>query len=288
MYQIGVLSSAEEVVTAYMDIGYDAEKALKLTEFTLREYGEETRDASKSDVLVAYNLGRISHAEAMSLLTGIDYPEWIAEAYLAQVDLKRANRLADDLIKSVKTLYVGGQISRTDVVSQLSTIPLPSTEIDRYIEEWDITRKAKTKRPSRTDLRKMFLANILDEGDFRRELAGHGLAPTYVDWFIDQAKYDLAELARKENESAMKEAERLLTAAIKTDLDVELSGYNVLISQANVAIADIKLSMVEGMTVPEIDNAKKVILEYKLMIAGFRREKAELRRAYLQEKQEED
>jgi homospermidine synthase len=190
------------------------------------------------------------------------------------------------LIKSVKTLYTGGQISRTDAVTQMSTIPLPSVEIDRYLEEWDITRKAKTKRPSRSDLRQMFLVNIIDEEEYRFELSGHGLAPNYVKWFVDQAKIDLAELARKENEAAMKEAERLLTAAFKTDLDVELAAYDVLIAQANVAIADTKLSMVEGMTVPEIDAAKRVILEYKTYIADFRRSKAELRKEYLVTKQE--
>jgi len=287
MYSIGVFKTAAEVHTAYMDIGYDEDKALKLTEFTLREYGEETRDASKGDVLIAYELGRLTSAEALGLLESIEYPRWIAEAYLARVDLKRANKLASDLIKSVKTLYTGGQISRTDLVTKLSTIPLPANEIDRYIEEWDITRKAKTRRPSRTDLRKMFLANILDEDDFRKELSGHGLSPTYVTWYIDQAKYDLAELARKENEAAMKEADRLLTAAVKTDLDVELSGYDVLIAQANLAIADIKLSMYEGMSVQGIDQSKRAILAYKVMIADFRGAKAELRQGYLIEKQQE-
>jgi len=286
MYQIGVLSSSDEVVTAYMDIGYDLEKALKLTEFTLREYGEETREASKGDVLTAYELGRLTHDEAVNLLGAIDYPLWIAEAYLSRIDLQRANKLASDLIQSVKTLYTGGQTSRTDVVSQLSTIPIPSVEIDRYLEEWDITRQAKTKRPSRADLRKMFLSNIIEEDTYRFELSGHGLAPDYVKWFIDQAKIDLAELARKENETAMKEAERLLTAEFKTDLDVELAGYDVLISQAGVAIADTKLAMVEGMTIPEIDEAKRVILEYKTYIANFRRDKSELRKAYLLEKQQ--
>jgi len=85
----------------------------------------------------------------------------------------------------------------------------------------------------------------------------------------------------------MKEADRLLTAAFKTDLDVELAAYDVLIAQAGVAIADTKLSMVQGMSIVEVDAAKMVILEYKTYIAKFRRDKAELRKQYLLSKQEE-
>jgi len=287
MYQTGVFTTPEEVLRAYMDIGYDENKALKLTEFTLREYGEETREASKGDVLVAYELGRLEYDEAVELLGKIDYPKWIAEAYLARIDLKRANRLANDLIKSVKTLYINGQITRTDVVSKLSTIPLPSVEIDRYTEEWDISRKAKTKRPTRTDLRKMFLTNILDEDDYRLELKGHGLSPKYIDWYVDQSKLELAEQMRREAEAAQKEADRLLVSATRTDLDVALSQLDVRIAQANVAMADIKLSMLTDMSWEDTDKAKSEIYEYKVMIAEYRKEKADLRKEFLEQKQKE-
>lgn len=282
MYKVGVIPDIAGVIEAYKDIGYNDEKAGKLAEFTIMEYGEDERDATKADVVAAYSLGRLSAAETTTILLDLGYQSWIVDLYLARADLKESNALAAEVIKHTKTMYTNRQISRTDAVAKLAALPLPGPEIDRYIEAWDITRLARVGRPSRSELKALFLDNVLDEGDFRTELAGHKLSERYIGWIVESCLVELADLARKEQERALKEAERLETATVKTEKDVTLAGLDVEIADANLAIADIKLNLFTLETYADIDAAKLQIVEYKKLLAELRKEKAEVRKAYLE------
>lgn len=282
MYKLGVIPDIAGVITAYKDIGYNDEKAGKLAEFTIMEYGEEERDATKADVVAAYSLGRLSAVETKTILLDLGYQDWIADLYLARADLKESNALAAEVIKHTKTMYTNRQISRVDAVGKLAALPLPGPEIDRYIEAWDITRLARVGRPSRSELKALFLDNVLDEADFRTELAGHKLSDRYIGWIVEGCLVELTDLARKEQERALKEAERLSTAEVKTEKDVTLAGLDVEIADANLAIADIKLNMFALETYEDIDAAKLQIVEYKRLLAQLRKDKAEVRKAYLE------
>jgi len=282
MYQTGVLKTIDEVIRAYKDIGYNDEKALKLAEFTIKEYGEEARETTKSDVLKAYELGRINHDEALNMLVSIDYQPWIAEVWLANVDNKKANALLKEELKYLKSLYIARELKDSDVHARLSKYSLPANEVEEYLRVWRIQRDAKVRRPTKTDVHDFFIKNIISESEYRQSLRALGYDEKSIEWYVTRSKRYLVEQARKDAESARAEAERLEKAKIKSRYDIEAAEIAVQIAEANLAIADLKASVSPDMTIDEINEIAKTIADYQLLIKQLKLEKAQKRKEYLE------
>jgi len=286
MYQVGVLTTYAELVKAYNDIGYDDEKASKLADFTVLEYGESEREATRAEVMAAYKIGRLSPGETRSFLGDMGYPGWVIEMYVARVDMSRTVALAKETISHVKTMYVASQLSKTDVYTTLGRIPLASTEIERYLEEWEIARTAKVARPSRTDLRKFFLQNTMEEGEFRQELRGYRLSERYIDWYVADAKLELVANAQKEAERALTEQQKILLRREKTTYDVTVAGIAVEIARLKLTMAELKASATPEMTLPEITEISELVVYCQLQIKELQLQKAQTWSEYLKTREE--
>lgn len=284
MFQVGVLKTYAELVHAYNDIGYDNEKAAKLADFTVLEYGETEREATKVEVLSAYGIGRLSQAETRGYLAEMGYPAWVIDTYIARVDLGRSNGIAASQISHSQTMYVNGQMSKTDVYTALNKIPLASAEIDRYLEEWEIVRTAKIARPSRTDLRKFFVQNEVDEAVFRQELRGYQLSERYIDWYVADAKRDLVKAAQDIAEKARAEALKVRTSAEKTVYDIQVADIAVQIAQLNLTIADLKASSSPDMTMEQLTQLGTMVVDCQRQIKALQLQKAQVWASYLREK----
>ncbi len=108
MYRAGVLSY-EEVVAAYMDIGYNSERAIKLADFTVKwvTEGIEKRE-TKADVLAAMKAGVITEEEALDELKRM-YPDDKAKRKIDVAKIK--NKLSE---ANVGWLYSHGEIDASD------------------------------------------------------------------------------------------------------------------------------------------------------------------------------
>jgi len=281
MYQVGVIKSYAELVRAYKDIGYNDEKAGRLADFTLLEYGETEREATKTEVLNAYGIGRLSQAEATGYLKDMGYPDWVIETYIARVDLSRVNGLVKKQITHAQTMYVNGQMTKTEVYTALGRIPLTAAEIERYLEEWEISRTAKLTRPSRADLLKFFLQNTMTEADFRSELKGWRLSDRYIEWYLADAKRKLVLQAQEEKEKADAEALKVRMAAEKTETDIQIAGIAVQIASLNLTIADLKASSTPDMSLEEIEELTRMVVECQIQIKALQLQKAEIWKGYL-------
>lgn len=284
MYQVGVIKTYAELVHAYNDIGYDNDKAGKLADFTVLEYGETEREATKTEVLNAYGIGRLSQAETRSYLAEMGYPDWVIDTYITRVDLGRVNGLAAKQISHAQTMYVNGQMSKTEVYTMLNGIPLSAAEIERYLMEWEISRTAKIARPTRADLLKFFLQNMVTEVDFRLELKGWRLSDRYIDWYVADAKRKLVLQAQSEKEAADAEALKVRASTVKTATDIQIADIAVQIAQLNLTIADLKASSSPDMTMQEIADMGKLVVQCQIQIKALQLEKAQVWKAYLIEK----
>jgi len=281
MFQVGVLKTYGELVRAHMDIGYDLEKAQKLSDFTVLEYGETEREATKTEVLNAYGIGRLTQAETRVYLADMGYPDWVVETYITRVDLGRVNGLAKQQISHAKTMYVNGQMTRTDVYTALGKIPLTAAEIERYLDEWEIQRTAKITRPSRSDLLKFFLQNEVTEADFRTELRGWRLSDRYIEWYIADAKRKLVLAAQAEKEAADAEALKVRSSTVKTATDIQIADIAVQIAQLNLTIADLKASSSPDMSLSEIEELSALVVKCQIQIKELQLQKANVWKAYL-------
>jgi len=200
--------------------------------------------------------------------------------------MARTVDLAKETISHVKTMYVASQMTKTDVYTALGRIPLASTEIERYLEEWEIARTAKIARPSRTDLRKFFLQNTMEEGEFRQELRGYRLSERYIDWYVADAKLELVANAQKEAERALTEQQKILLRREKTVYDVEVAGIGVEIARLKLTMAELKASATPEMTLPEITEISELVVYCQLQIKRLQLQKAQTWSEYLKEREE--
>ena len=242
MFRFGVLDESE-VYQTYRDLGYDHEHAENMSLFTVLDAMEEERSVTKSDIVTAYRLGRMSATEAREALITCGYNEWVADILLANEDNKRANDTANETIGYYKTMYVNSIVDRHYAADKLAAVGLPGEEINRYLATWDLARQAKVKRPTRANMDAFFEQDIVGLAEYRSVLGGLGYNATYVSWYVAAAVAKKAETSAKEAERARKEQEdiekREVTTAYQRDkalLSVDLAEVATAIAETQVAI----------------------------------------------------
>jgi len=190
MHALGVLSD-EELVKAYMDLGYDADHAAHMAEFTILYNASTQREATKSDITKGYRAGRLERADAVQALIDIGYtPEW-AEYHIATVEYEAAEEYVEEQIKTIQTLYESRRIDRAEAASRLTGLGLRGERINDRLELWTITRDRRDVAPSVSKLEEFYAHGIIDRDAFEHEMKSHGYDDTYITWYrenIDRAR----------------------------------------------------------------------------------------------------
>ena|GEM_PF-3165698 len=131
MYRAGVLDF-EDVIGAYLDLGYDPKRALKMAEFTRSwvEEGVEKRE-TRGGILDALKVGVITPAEAESELATF-YPDDVAKRYVEVAKIK--NKPTNELNKGdVGWLFKHGEMPETEARQRFSKMGYPDDDVDYLI-----------------------------------------------------------------------------------------------------------------------------------------------------------
>jgi len=197
MYKEAVLDEAG-VEKAYKDLGYDEERATRLTEFTLKTYArdeedvedeeEKIRELTRADVCDGYRRGLLTEAEAGELLGKLAYTEASTKFYLDREDLKRDQVLKDAYAANYRQLFVLGLKDADTVKDEMVKLGFLATEVDELLKGWYIERIRREARPSRTDLARFLKKEIITEDTWRLAMAELGYADKYIDWYLEDAK----------------------------------------------------------------------------------------------------
>ncbi|MBA7472229.1 hypothetical protein ES707_07551 [subsurface metagenome] len=138
LFKDGVITR-EEVLRNYQDIGYDAEKAENMTDWTCKEVTAEKRvkikDLTESAVTRAYNFGQITEAEYLENLKAFGYDEEETKAILALVDYQSYE---DELAKEWKILkayYVNGLKTEVEVRERMTMLLLNEKEQSKWVRQ---------------------------------------------------------------------------------------------------------------------------------------------------------
>jgi len=260
MHKLGVLSD-DELVGVYKDIGYDDEHAKNMARFTILYNMEAELEYTKSEVLKDYRLGMMSRAEANELLIGLGNSPQYADYLLDLEDYKRANSEITEHLKHIKTLYIAGEIDRTEATGRLGRLDLEADRIARYLDMWTIAREAKTARPTRAMIEEYYKDDIIDEQTARIELAKRHYQDYVIDWMILDWDQEIADKARKEAERAQKEQERMARATFKTDRSMALANLNREIAELKQLIAEWKVAIFIATKGPEVSAIKEQMAE---------------------------
>jgi len=189
MHDMGVLTD-EELIKSYMDLGYDHEHAVKMSEFTKRYNQGAEKELTKSNIIQGYKDKLFSRTDAIELLAGIDYNADLAEYYLVTEDYKEAKDLQDDLIDNIRDRYQNNLIDFIEARRLLDNLNLPAVKRQSLLDKWEINVFKNRKLPSRGDLSKMLLQGIITVDEFRTEMDKLGYNFKYIEWYskVDEAK----------------------------------------------------------------------------------------------------
>jgi len=167
MYQMGVLSEAE-LITAYKDIGYDEEKAKRLTEFTVRFETKDDRDLTKSEIMKLYEIGLIDRETCHKELLALRYEAYEADYLITLVEYRQEKEGLDDKIATLVDEFLIGFIDEDKLIGSLDALNLPSTQRERITTRAFRTKLKELKMPSKEDIIRWNTLGLITEAETRK------------------------------------------------------------------------------------------------------------------------
>jgi len=182
MYAIGVLSEAD-LVARYVAQGYSPDDAAKLTEWTIAEYAESERELTKTDILRMYRENILNDEEAIAYLEALGYNAPTIGLLLAREQLAKEEDYEREVIKNVKAAFIAGIFNENDVRAELGKLDPPAGFVDDQISLYRLEKARRVVRPTSTQLRDMWLTEVITESQLDSELAGRGYNDQYIEWY---------------------------------------------------------------------------------------------------------
>ncbi len=276
MYGAGVLN-ADEVYSAYLDQGYDEDKAQKLADFAIVDAGTDDRELTRSLITAAYERGTISRDEALKILQEIGYPAAKADFIITIEDADISKKKLNVELERVEFLYGAGELDEPGVYSELGPSNLPAEQIANLIGKWDLERRKKRALPGKSELEDWYKRDIIDLAELSLGLANRRYVETDIEKYLIQLDQRITEDATKEVERAQKEQDRLLASDIVDAYLKEKAGFDLEIAKSVLAIADLKLSLHDLDDAEQIAQAKEQMDRVRVYIAEVRVVKSQIK-----------
>jgi len=183
MHELGVLST-QELVVAYQDIGYDAEKAVKMAEFTLKYNAEGDKQLTRSIILDSFRTDLISRGEAESLLIEADYDKDVADFYLVHEEYKQALEDQKIYLGVIEDQFKHSVLSETETRGALNKLNLRGSKIDALLEKWKFEKYKYQDLPTHSELNSMLIEKIITEGQWRTIMTRRGYSYEHQTWYL--------------------------------------------------------------------------------------------------------
>ncbi|GAI48572.1 unnamed protein product, partial [marine sediment metagenome] len=187
MHDLGVLSE-EQLVSAYLDQGYDEEKALNMASFTVRYNAQHQKDLTKSEILTGFKEDIINRNDTKDMLVELDYSENEAEYYVVYEEHKKNKDIEKLLLNNIKDRFQNNLMAETECRDKLAKLGIASNRINALVEQWLIDKFEDRKIPSKTDLDKFFKLDLIDIERFYSELRILGYNDDYSKLFVALAE----------------------------------------------------------------------------------------------------
>lgn len=190
MHKVGVLTD-EQVYRAYLDLGYDPEKAKNLTDFTKKLNAPDVaddpktlEDLTRANIVGLYEDGILERDRALALLIGNNYSPEAAELYLHQADVNAQRKERNETIQQVIDLSKAGIYTFEESQDILQKLGLEQKEVDRATTTLLRVQQTRTKLPSRTEAERMLKADAIDMDDYKDILERLGYSKKWREAYI--------------------------------------------------------------------------------------------------------
>lgn len=183
MYTAGVLDE-EEVLRAYKDIGYNEERAQKMTEWTIQEFPPTEGLLSKAEVYRLFVEGVINENEAINYYEQLDIVSDVYRLYLERAKLQIQKNYETEYVENVRLSFVGRKIGKDEVISRLNQLAPPAGFVEDKLSIWELQQERAIELPTKADIKAFLLNNVIDEARARYYLSRRDYENETIDEFI--------------------------------------------------------------------------------------------------------
>lgn len=160
----------EDVVRAYMDLGYDEPRARKLAEWTEREFVLEERQLTKGEIVALYREGLIERGQAQGFLQELGYQADAAEMVLSLADAVLARQRVSASVQVVRSRFVNRRIDRPEAATLLDRLGVRADRRDELLALWEAEREATVRLPTEAQLAAALRRGLIDRETYVRRL----------------------------------------------------------------------------------------------------------------------
>jgi hypothetical protein len=183
MYDWGVLD-IQGVYNNYRDLGYDEEHAVNLTKWTVLQTDPEDKDISLGQILSNFEARVLDRNDAKEMIRALGYTEFKAEFLLVSAEYNMEEKIQKKRIEITREKYINRLIDKFDALKELAMLNLPHKQTDLLLEEWDLDLFRDKKFPSKTDLEKFYLQDIIKQEQYIEEMDKLGYSHKYIVWYL--------------------------------------------------------------------------------------------------------
>ncbi len=242
MFKTGTLT-VEQVKEAYLDLGYNDDKAQKLTEFTIAYEAEEETGIVRSSVTAAYDAGMIDRAKAEEMLSAGGYDEITRAFYLDSIDFNHSLDVKKIKLDNIHKRYVNGLTDESTVNGEINQLALPAERVTAMLELWGTERENQTTLLTITQMEVLLERKIVTEGDYTRIAKQRGYTDESIKWTLTRIAGEAADKAQNDAEKAQADSERLNKSTAASQYQKDKAAIDVLIAQARAQITDIDVAL---------------------------------------------
>lgn len=169
MYALGVLDEAK-VMRSYLDIGYNEENALLMTQFTVAYTAGAEKELSKGDIIALYKKNAIDGNAATDMLQKLGYSYDSATLLVARAAYEIYAAYKKKKIGYIQRAYVAGKITEGVALGMLGGLDLPASEMSQLMDTWDLDRASKVRNLTIDNLKAFFAAGVINQQELASEL----------------------------------------------------------------------------------------------------------------------
>lgn len=189
MHRVKTLTD-EDLVWAYMDVGFSKKNAELMAEFTIAyNAGPEDAEAinlTRAQVESAYRIGFIGSGEATEYLEEMEYSDEEITFVLALIDHSKSIEVSSNWISILRAQVKSGLITPQQAADKLASLGFSSGAVESYTQLFTAYAAEPDKLPSKTDVKTWFVADIISPTEVGTYLSNLGYCDRDIEHYKDQ------------------------------------------------------------------------------------------------------
>jgi predicted GNAT family acetyltransferase len=187
MYSVGVIDD-KQLYEYYLKMGYSPEDAERLTVWTRKEYLEDERVLTKSQIKELYIIGELSLEEASRMLQDLGYSEEEVGFITTLWNHEKLNQMQKEAIEYLLELYKNGIITYEQLSDELNKLNLKATTLDIILLKARRMRVMSEKLPSESKIISWYKRKIISRDEFVSFMRRLGYSDQIIGYYLREMR----------------------------------------------------------------------------------------------------